>query len=158
MAKRDHLYLGKAGQHAAMSEFIARGWNAAIPEVDVGDDILVVRDDTGTFSRVQVKTATATKRSYGHSARFKVPLAQLKQPVTPKLTYIFVIRYEQQWTEFIVIDRSDLWQSYRRNNLGSVAGDSVLLTFQIEPTKVICSGVDFSNYLNDFSDWPVLSH
>jgi hypothetical protein len=87
-----------------------------------------------------------------------VPLAQLKQPVTPKLTYIFVIRYEQQWTEFIVIDRSDLWQSYRRNDLGSVAGDSVLLTFQIEPTKVICSGVDFSNYLNDFSDWPVLSH
>ena len=158
MAKRDNLYLGKAGQHAAMSEFIARGWNAAIPEVDVGDDILVVRDDTGTFSRVQVKTATATKRSYGHSARFKVPLAQLKQPVTPKLTYIFVVRFEQRWSEFVVIDRSDLWQSYRRDGLGSVVGGSVLLTFQFEAKKVICSEVDFTSYLNDFSDWPVLSH
>ena len=34
-----HLYLGKAGHLTVMSEFLMRGWNVAIPEVDIGDDI-----------------------------------------------------------------------------------------------------------------------
>ncbi|MFN9688681.1 MAG: hypothetical protein ACK57X_07415 [Bacteroidota bacterium] len=44
-----------------MSEFLTRGWNVAIPEVDVGDDIFVVQDDNGTLRRVQVKTSTSTE-------------------------------------------------------------------------------------------------
>ena len=35
MEKKSHL--GKAGQLAAMAEFLLRGYNVAIPEVDVGD-------------------------------------------------------------------------------------------------------------------------
>ncbi len=31
-----------------MAELLLRGWNVAIPEVDVGDDIFVVRDATRT--------------------------------------------------------------------------------------------------------------
>jgi hypothetical protein len=38
-----------------MSEFLMRGWNVAVPEVDIGDDIFVVRDENGEFVRVQVK-------------------------------------------------------------------------------------------------------
>jgi hypothetical protein len=33
-------YIGKSGQLAAMSEFLWRGWNVAMPEVDEGDDIV----------------------------------------------------------------------------------------------------------------------
>lgn len=36
-----NLYVGRAGQMAVMSEFLVRGYNVAIPEVDVGDDIFV---------------------------------------------------------------------------------------------------------------------
>ena len=36
-------YVGRAGQLAVMSEFLLRGYNVAIPEVDEGDDVLVVR-------------------------------------------------------------------------------------------------------------------
>lgn len=39
---RMNLYLGHAGQMAVMAEFLVRGYNVAIPEVDVGDDIFVV--------------------------------------------------------------------------------------------------------------------
>jgi hypothetical protein len=48
------LYLGLP---AVMSEFLTRGWNVAIPEVDIGDDIFVVQDDDGTMRRVQVETS-----------------------------------------------------------------------------------------------------
>jgi hypothetical protein len=66
-----HLYLGKAGHLAVMSEFLIRGWNVAIPEVDIGDDIFVVQDDNGTLRRVQVKTSAATTRQNSQSGQFK---------------------------------------------------------------------------------------
>jgi hypothetical protein len=47
MTPKFNLYLGKAGQFASMSYFLMRGWNVAIPEVDVGDDLFVVDDKKG---------------------------------------------------------------------------------------------------------------
>ena len=158
MARRGHLYLGRAGQLAVMSEFITRGWNAAVPEVDVGDDILVVRDADGSFSRVQVKSATSTPRSYGHSARFRVPLRQLRQPQTPELTYVFAARLNERWEEFVVVGRSELHDLHDLHGLGTEAGGSVLLTLRFELKRLTCSGVDFSAYRGDFSTWPVVSH
>jgi len=38
-----------AGQAAVKAEFLARGWNVAVLEVDVGDDLFIVRDDNGDF-------------------------------------------------------------------------------------------------------------
>ena len=55
MKNNYHLYLGKAGHLTVMSEFLLRGWNVAIPEIDIGDDIFVVQDESGTLRRVQVK-------------------------------------------------------------------------------------------------------
>jgi len=46
-----------------MSEFLARGYNVAVPEVDRGDDLFVVQDESGDFDRIQVKTACATPRN-----------------------------------------------------------------------------------------------
>ena len=49
---------------AVMAEFLARGYNVAVPEVDRGDDLFVVRDDNGELSRIQVKSASAAYASY----------------------------------------------------------------------------------------------
>jgi hypothetical protein len=40
MTAKYNLYLGEAGQAAASSYFLARGWNIATPRVDIGDDLL----------------------------------------------------------------------------------------------------------------------
>ena len=77
MSKRGHLYTGRAGHLAVMAELLLRGWNTAIPEVDVGDDIFVVRDSDGNMHRVQVKTAVAKTLKSGHSAHFNLSLSQL---------------------------------------------------------------------------------
>jgi hypothetical protein len=42
-------YIGKAGQLVVMSEFCYRGYNAATPEIDKGDDVFVVNDATGAM-------------------------------------------------------------------------------------------------------------
>ena len=53
-------HVGKSGQLAVMSELLLRGYNVAMPEVDVGDDVFVVRDEEESVTRVQVKSANAT--------------------------------------------------------------------------------------------------
>ena len=59
MSKKFNLFLGEAGLAFVKSEFLARGWNTAVPDVDIGDDMFVVENYMGNFYRVQVKTAKA---------------------------------------------------------------------------------------------------
>ncbi|HEY2293976.1 MAG TPA: group I intron-associated PD-(D/E)XK endonuclease [Thermoanaerobaculia bacterium] len=77
MSQKQNLYVGHAGQVAVMAEFLLRGWNVALPEVDVGEDMLVVKDETGELWRIQVKTATAKPLQTGYFAQFNVSLSQL---------------------------------------------------------------------------------
>ncbi len=58
-------HLGRAGQLAVMAELLARGWNVAIPEVDIGDDVFVAQDDGARLTRVQLKTTAAEARRDG---------------------------------------------------------------------------------------------
>ena len=44
-----------------MAELALLGYNVSLPEVDKGDDVFVVNDDTGQLWRLQVKGATPQK-------------------------------------------------------------------------------------------------
>lgn len=158
MSKKTNLYVGKAGQFAAMSEFLMRGWNVAVPEVDIGDDIFVVRDENGEFVRVQVKTATAQTRSKNFSAQFSVPLAQLDRTFVPELVYCFLTRHNNKWLSPLLIKRSDLREKYRISGLGTPTIDKLLLYFSFQEGQITCSNVDLSIYANNFSLFPDIQH
>ena len=103
-------FFGRSGHLAVMSEFLHRRINVAIPEVDVGDDVFVVKGSDDTVTRVQVKAATAKAQVDGYFAVFNVPLAQLSVPRdTPALVYVFATRFQNRWSDFIVIRRSTLF-------------------------------------------------
>lgn len=156
MKKNYHLYLGKAGHLTVMSEFLTRGWNVAIPEVDIGDDIFVVQDDNGTLRRVQVKTSTSISRQNGFSGQFKVPLGQLKNVANILVHYVFVIRHQEQWTKPIVIRQDYLLDHYLNDNIGSEHEGFLNLYFSYTPDKVECSGLDLTQYVSDFTDFPLI--
>lgn len=104
--KRSHI--GRAGDHAVMAEFLLRGWNVAIPEVDVGDDVFVVDDNSDRVIRVQVKTAERVQSS-GDGVRAVyagIPLAQFWGG-NLAFFYVFVLRHAGRW-EFVVLDRRTL--------------------------------------------------
>lgn len=158
MAGKQNLYLGKAGHLNVMSEFLVRGWNVAIPEVDIGDDIFVVQDDIGKLQRVQVKTATSSARKNGYSARFNLPMAQLRNITTNPIHYAFVVRYRNRWTVPIIIRQDNLLEHFEKDRIGS-AHDGVLnLYFSYAGRKVKCSKVDMTKYVGDYSDFPIISH
>jgi hypothetical protein len=158
MSQRQNLYVGRAGQMAVMAELLWRGWNVAIPEVDVGEDVLVVKDEGGDLWRVQVKTATARFQWEGYSAQFSIPLKQLDAPRVPDLVYVLVIRSATSWEPFIIIDRQTLWDEHRIHGIGSVSRGNLILRFSLQDSHLRCSNRDFLPYRNDWSKWPILRH
>ncbi len=158
MTKRYNLYLGKAGHFHVMAEFLCRGWNVAIPEVDVGDDIFVVRDADGEFARVQVKTSTGTARQNGFSAKFSLSIEQLKQEFRPELTYVFLARWNGKWSRLLLISRQKLLEHFKLNQIGTAYKDNLTLYFSFQSNQVLCSETDFTAYLDNFSNFPLIEH
>ena len=158
MSARQNLYVGRAGQMAVMAEFLWRGWNVAVPEVDVGEDVFVVKDEGGDLWRVQVKTATAQPQRTGYSAQFSLSLVQLEAPRVPDLVYVFAIRGSASWEPFIIIDRQILWDEHKVRGIGSISRGNVILRFNGQHSGLQCSNRDFTAYRNDWSRWPVLVH
>ena len=143
---------------AVMSELLWRGWNVAVPEVDVGEDILVVRDENGDFWRVQVKTATAQSQLAGCSAQFSIALDQLELSRSPDLVFVFAIRNAGWWEPFIIVDRRTLLSEHVTHGVGSVSDGNLILRFSVQDSKLLCSRRDFQAYRNNWSWWPVLAH
>ncbi len=140
-----------------MSEFLTRGWNVAIPEVDIGDDIFVVQDDNGTLRRVQVKTSTSTIRQSNFSGQFNVPLNQLKNIANIPIYYVFIVRHNDRWTKPIIIRQDYLYDHWQNNKIGSEHEGNLNLYFSYSVDKVVeCSGLDLSKYVADFTDFPLI--
>jgi hypothetical protein len=157
MSHKFNLYVGKAGQHHVMSEFLMRGWNVATPEVDTGDDIFVVEDENDTFFRVQVKTAQATSRKNGYSFQININLRQLAE-YDAAIYYIVAIRKENIWGDILLIPQSDIFNFYHKFHIGTVVGNNLILYFSFQNDTITCSKNDFTVYLNNFSDFPVIEH
>lgn len=152
---RRNLFTGRSGQLALMAEFLIRELNVAIPEVDVGDDIVVVRDDDDIITRVQVKTANANRSRNGHfSAQFNVPLRQLE--LGPRgLVYAFVVRHRQRWEEFVILRRSILYELKTRYGLGSEDGKgSLVLALSFSPRDILSKGLSLQAFRSRFEPWP----
>ena len=156
MQRTRNLYTGRAGQLAVMAEFLWRGWNVALPEVDVGDDIFVVKDDSGQLWRIQVKTATAKLQQESYAAQFRVALRQLRTARIPELVYIFAVRSGGGWAPFVVIPQSALRAEHENRGAGSLARDFVNFRFVYRTSALYCGRRDFSHFLNDWSRWPIL--
>ena len=148
MPELAHLYRGRAGQMAVMSEFLDRGYNVAVPEVDIGDDIFVVRDSSEEYSRIQVKTSNATCRRYGTSAQFSLRLSQLQRPIPQETWYVFVRRSVDRWRDFLLIRQPELYDYHQARGMGSRnKKGNVILLVRSEGNRTICSGGDLSRHV-----------
>jgi hypothetical protein len=158
MTKKFNQYLGKAGHLNVMSEFLMLGWNVAIPEVDIGDDIFVVQDDNGTLRRVQVKTSTSTIRKSGFSGQFSISVKNIRNISNILVHYIFLVRHNDEWSKPVVIRQDRLLDYFEKKKVGSEANGNITFYFSYTNGAVMCSGQDFTKYIKDFADFPKIEH
>lgn len=152
----ESLYKGKAGQLYIMSLLLALGWNVAMPEVDTGDDIFVVKDKSGDFRKVQVKTTYSAIKQGDEKlkVKFNIPGKQLllEQPV--ELVYIFVVLLGANfYPDVLVIERNQLEYS-----LGllkkKVTPGNINFYLEFDGNEVFSQSLNMTEYKNNFSAFP----
>lgn len=149
MSRRD-LFTGKAGEHAVISHLLVRHWQVAVPEVDVGDDLLTATDLSNVL-RVQVKTSRATEQKRSYVGRFNVPITQVRTPGTPELTYVFAVFRDQCWSDFIIVSRRHLHDEYSTYQGAAIGRKQWTLRIRFQGTSVICGERDWTRFRDD---WP----
>lgn len=153
-------YLGRAGHLATMAEFLVRGYNVAIPEVDTGDDVFVVHDLAGVLYRVQIKTASPKrllKREAGFSAQFNVGFEQLRAARIPDLNYVFTVRRDHRWAAWLLATRQELYALHADRGVGSRSGDGVVFRFTFRDGATTSNGVDLTAHRDAWDRyWPPL--
>lgn len=91
-------YIGKAGEHAVLSELLFRGYNAALMSVDVGVDIVATKDNE-TFN-IQIKTRNISKK---HEAfYFNLRIASFERHNAGRTFYIFILR-ENSKLDYLIL-------------------------------------------------------
>lgn len=157
MSRKQNLYVGRSGQLAVMGEFLFRGYNVAVPEVDVGEDLFVVRDADGEFSRIQVKSAVGKGKKIA-SGTFKVPLAQLQRKHEPELYYALTLRHNSLWREFLLIPRETLFNLRKNSGLGTILETDLILYLSFTESDVLCRGISLQPFRSNWSPWPPIQH
>jgi hypothetical protein len=147
-----HLYFGKAGHLFVMAEFLLRGWNVAIPEVDEGDDIFVVKHEEGKLIRVQVKTSNAKILNDGFSGMFSIGLQQLTDISKGDIVYVFLVRKNNNWISPLIITREDLFDILIKSGLNRDS-KSQTIRFTFKENKVLIKQIDLTEYQNNFEDF-----
>ena len=113
-----HHYTSKAAHLAVMSELAWLGYNVAMPEIDIGDDIFAVNDSSGNMWRIQVKYSAAKVQKSSISATFGCRKAQLETANTPELYYIFAFRVPPVW-RYAVFSRAGLLTRHQVSQFGA---------------------------------------
>ena len=147
-----------------MSELLARGYNAARPEVDVGDDIISVRDKDGQFTLVQVKAANAVRLGRGSSgfrAQFSVKESQIKAGRPVEFYFAFVIRLDSRWADFVLVPHGALRTAYTHRKAGSLNAKTGQVTIALvaRDGALYCGAEEWSEYRNNWKQrWPTSGH
>lgn len=171
---------GMSGHLACMSYFLRRGYNVAVPVVDLGDDIIVIDDGQHELRRVQVKSGNPLKRQKTDSldvqeTRFSVSRRQLDDPRGASLSYMLMAWVWGRWS-FVLLPRGELLRrkaaseargSRRKGSPrpnGEARSDSLTLTiaFSRDPATghedATLWGDSLAAYLNRWTgEWPALT-
>lgn len=161
-----------SGQFVAMSEFLWRGYNVALPAVDVGEDIFVVEAENGVLRRVQVKTAGAgTTKAGAKTVRFTLSRSQLNLPLPGSvLFYMLLARWDdaninKHW-RFILIrwDQLNMLRATRAAGArgrppkaDADAGDELAMNVTFTNDDATAWGHSLKDFLDRWPlpDWPV---
>lgn len=144
-----------------MAEFLRRGYNTAIPEIDTGDDIFVIADATGKLSRIQVKSALG-KGTKSIRGVFGVSRKQLEVVRQPELWYVFAVYHNGFWREFVVIRRDRLQELHEMKGVGHIdphrsRTEYVRFYIAFHEHDVLCNGVSLRQYRHNWSAWPEIA-
>jgi hypothetical protein len=139
-------YIGKAGEHAVLSELLFRGYNAALMSVDIGIDIMASKDNE--IFNIQVKTRNISKK---HDAfYFNLRIASFEKHNAGRTFYIFILR-EKSKLDYLILPLHEIEKSIEEEFIHVVGnGKLYRITIKKRDGKIYLGRRenDVSYYLN----------
>jgi hypothetical protein len=137
-------FMGKAGEHAVMSELLFWGYNASLMSVDEGIDIVASKDNK--YFHVQVKAST--ERSSGVFG-FQVKRKAFDLNNLAQTYYIFVMR--RNLTCYFAVLPSSHLENLRMTNIITGQNDlSITITADEKSKRFSLNGSDITGWVNNF--------
>jgi hypothetical protein len=87
-----------------------------------------------------------------------VPIQQLEEAISPEIYYIFVVRKQNNWSDLLVIPRKTLLALFREHQIGTIVENNLMLYLSFKKPFVTCSKIDFSSFMDNFEDFPIIEH
>ena len=113
-------YVGKAGEHAVLSELLFRGYNASLMSVDTGIDILATKENK--VFNLQVKTRNISTRH--HAFFFNLRIASFERHNAGGTFYVFILR-ENSRLDYLILPLHEL-EKYIEQEFVHVVGKGKL--------------------------------
>lgn len=139
-------YIGKAGEHAVLSELLFRGYNAALMSVDVGVDIMASQNNE--VFNIQVKTRNISKK---HEAfYFNLRIVSFERHNAGRTFYIFILR-ENNKLDYVILPLHEIEKSIEEEFIHIVGnGKLYRITIKKRGGKIYLGRKenDVSYYLN----------
>jgi len=139
-------YIGKAGEHAVLSELLFRGYNAALMSVDVGVDIMASKNNE-TFN-IQVKTRNISKKY--DAFHFNLRIISFERHNAGRTFYIFILR-ENGKLDYVILPLHEIEKSIEEEFIHVVGnGKLYRITIKKRDGKIYLGRKenDVSYYLN----------
>lgn len=115
-------FLGKAGEHAVMSELLFWGFNASLMAVDEGIDVVASKDNR--YFHIQVKTASPSDTG---RYTFTIRNESFESNDSAQTFYIFVMRRKGGGNDYAVIPSSHLRNLKGLGVIGGANGLSIAI-------------------------------
>lgn len=130
-------FTGKAGEHLVCSELLFRGFNASIMSVDVGMDIVAVKDNQ--LFGVQVKTSNLNRFD---TYVFDIRKVSFERHNTGNVFYIFVLHGEKE-NHFLILPFHEVEKKiHERAILEIMGGKRLRVNIKIRNDKVYLGNME----------------
>jgi hypothetical protein len=80
------------------------------------------------------------------------------QPTPTDLYYVFIVRKDNKWSNFIIIKRDELYELHVNDKVGTANKSTVQLYLSFKNNKVYCSSKDLTKYNNNWDAFPKVTH
>lgn len=143
-------YTGKAGEHLVCSELLFREFNASIMSVDVGVDIIAIKNNQ--MYGIQVKTSNLNKFN---TYVFDVRKVSFKRHNLGNIFYVFVL-HENKKSQFLILPLSEMERKVNEKAILEVGHGKryrVNIKFRKDTVYLGNESHDMKYYLNN---WDVI--
>lgn len=138
-------FIGKAGEHAAMSELLFWGYNASLMSVDEGIDIVASKH--GHYFHIQVKSSAETQSG---KFQFKVRAAAFNKHNTINTFYFFIMR-RQRGFDYVVLPSSHIAHLIKDGIISGGSDYSITISSDDKRRHFSLNGSNISMYANHVS-------